>query len=309
MEYQIGKPEGHSTSNLAHADARMGARYEVGRGGLELTTGHGMVRNTGMEYRTAPTADPVTGHTFSTEAGLPVPGGRPRPHDMVEIGGMKVKVEQAVRFGMIADPFNAAPAQALNAPLNAPQHVVQADQSGALEAPENAAESFTADVLPRLSPATVSSLEADLTTGFFTEKTLDYLELEGRQSPQALDAVRDAYAAKITAATGLDEHDLHDLWQNDPARFAAAAGAMMKTGDTSAFQSLAEQADAAAYRPLDDAAATVAWRSPDFPQALIDAGLEPVFEGGEIAVNIPGRGVMKWTDAVSQGVVRVSRFA
>ncbi|WP_394177414.1 hypothetical protein [Yoonia maritima] len=50
-----------------------------------------------------------------------------------------------------------------------------------------------------------------------------------------------------------------------------------------------------------------AWRLADFPQALIDAGLEPVFDGGVVSINIPGRGVVKWTDAVSQGLVKVSR--
>jgi hypothetical protein len=48
-------------------------------------------------------------------------------------------------------------------------------------------------------------------------------------------------------------------------------------------------------------------RTPDFPQALLDAGIEPIYEGGELAITIPGRGVVKWSDAVSQGLVKVSR--
>ncbi len=58
---------------------------------------------------------------------------------------------------------------------------------------------------------------------------------------------------------------------------------------------------------MDKDAAMTAWRLADFPQALIDAGLEPVFDGGVVSINIPGRGVVKWTDAVSQGLVKVSR--
>ena len=51
-----------------------------------------------------------------------------------------------------------------------------------------------------------------------------------------------------------------------------------------------------------------AWQDADFPQALVAAGLEPVFDGGELAINVPGHGVVKWTEAVQRGLVKVSRF-
>lgn len=143
--------------------------------------------------------------------------------------------------------------------------------------------------------------------GQFSEKTLDYLMLEGGQSAEALGAVRDAYAAKVTAATGMDEVELQEMWQDNRAGFNAAVSEMLKTGSTAAFQALASQADQAAWTPLGTNDAANAWRDADFPQALLDAGLEPIFDGGEVSVNIPGKGVMKWSDAVAQGVVKVSR--
>ena len=105
----------------------------------------------------------------------------------------------------------------------------------------------------------------------------------------------------------MDEDELQDLWNDDRAEFAKAAAELMRTGSTSAFQTLAARADAAAWTPLDTDAALTAWRSPDFPQALMDAGLEPSFDGGEVSITIPGRGLVKWSDAVSQGLVKVSR--
>jgi hypothetical protein len=304
MEYRHGVTDANqTTSNLAQG-GRMGFTATVGQGSIEVTSGHGMTQSKGVEYHTTPSADALTGYTFSTEAGHPVPAGGPRLHDMVNIGGMKVKVAQAIRDGLIPDPSRMAPAQPQSAPYSAPHadpHV------NPYAAPESLADGFTADVLPRVSPATINSIEADLAEGQFSEKTLDYLMLEGNQSPQALAAVRDAYAAKVTAATGMTEAELQDVWQSDRKSFNAAVSEMLKTGSTAGFQALAEQADAAAWTPLETDAALTAWRSPDFPEALIDAGLEPIFDGGEVSINIPGKGIVRWTDAVRKGLVGVSR--
>ncbi|GAA6203175.1 hypothetical protein [Aquicoccus sp. SU-CL01552] len=314
MEYRHNvDPANPSGSNLASRP--MGFTATVGQGSLEVVGGHGIRQSGGLEHTVAPTADPATGLTFSTEAGLPVPGGNPRPNDLVEIGGIRVKVSQAVRDGLIADPAKAAPTQPLSTPHSghnaAPQGNPHAAPEGAVEAPESAADAaadnFTAEVLPRVSPATISSLEADLNEGRFSEKTLDYLMLEGGQSAEALGAVRDACAAKVTAATGMDEAELQELWQDNRPAFNAAVSEMLKTGSTAAFQDLAAQADAAAWTPMAPDEATEAWKSQDFPQALLDAGLEPVFDGGEVAINIPGMGVVPWTEAVQRGLVKVSR--
>jgi hypothetical protein len=270
---------------------------------MEMTVGHGLTRQTGMEVTSAPAADAVTGLVFSTEAGFPVPATGPRMHDMVEIGGMKVKVGNAIRDGLIADPAKSpeqAPAQARQA---APQVAPQA----APEASPSLADEFSESILPRVSPATVDSISADLIEGTFSDKTLDYLSLEGGLSAGEMGAVRDAFAAKITAATGMDEGELQDLWQSDRKGFAAALGETMKTGSTAAFQALAAQADAASFTPLSTEEAINVWQDAEFPQALIDAGLEPIFDGGQMAINIPGRGIVPWTEAVQRGFVRVSR--
>ncbi|MBY6043627.1 hypothetical protein [Phaeobacter italicus] len=306
MEYRHNvDPANPSGSNLASGP--MGFTATVGGGSLEVTSGHGMTRSGGVEHTVRPTADPSTGLTFSTEAGLPVPGGNPRPHDLVEIGGIKVKVAQAVRDGLIMDPSRGL----LNAPESghnaAPQVTPHAAPEGAVEAPESVADSFTNDVLPRVSPSTISSIEADLNEGQFSEKTMDYLMLEGGQSAEALSAVRDAYAAKVTAATGMDEAELQELWQDNRPAFNAAISEMLKTGSTAAFQDLAAQADAAAWTAMSTDEATDAWKSQDFPQALLDAGLEPSFEGGVVSIKIPGMGVVPWTEAVQRGLVKVSR--
>lgn len=294
-------PANPSGSNLASGP--MGFTATVGGGSLEVTSGHGMTRSGGVEHTVRPTADPSTGLTFSTEAGLPVPGGNPRPNDLVEIGGIKVKVAQAVRDGLIMDPSRGL----LNAPESGHNANPHAAPEGAVEAPESVADSFTNDVLPRVSPSTISSIEADLNEGQFSEKTMDYLMLEGRQSAEALSAVRDAYAAKVTAATGMDEAELQELWQDNRPAFNAAISEMLKTGSTAAFQDLAAQADAAAWTAMSTDEATDAWKSQGFPQALLDAGLEPSFEGGVVSIKIPGMGVVPWTEAVQRGLVKVSR--
>lgn len=188
-----------------------------------------------------------------------------------------------------------------------PQVTPHAAPESAVEAPESVADSFTNDVLPRVSPSTISSIEADLNEGQFSEKTMDYLMLEGGQSAEELSAVRDAYAAKVTAATGMDEAELQELWQDNRQAFNAAASEMLKTGSTAAFQDLAAKADAAAWTAMGTDEATEAWKSQDFPQALLDAGLEPSFEGGVLSINIPGMGVVPWTEAVQRGLVKVSR--
>ncbi|WP_375699066.1 hypothetical protein [Pseudophaeobacter sp. TrK17] len=307
MEYRHGVTDASNPSGSNLASRPMGFTATVGGGSLEVTSGQGMTRSGGIEHTVRPTADPTSGLTFSTEAGLPVPGGNPRPNDLVEIGGMRVKVAQAVRDGLIMDPSRGA----LNAPESRHNTALQgnphAADEGAVEAPESVADSFTSDVLPRVSPATIASLEADLNEGQFAEKTMDYLSLEGGQNTQALGAVRDAYATKVTAATGMDEAELQDLWNSNRPAFNAAVSEMLKTGSTAAFQDLAAQADAAAWTAMDSEAATEAWKSPDFPQALIDAGLEPVFDGGVVSINIPGMGVVPWAEAVQRGLVKVSR--
>ncbi|SFR33228.1 hypothetical protein SAMN04488005_0457 [Yoonia tamlensis] len=305
MEYRHGVEDANqSTSNLMTRTS--GFTAVVGGGSLEVTAGHGMTVQRGIEHSTVPQAN-AQGLVFSTEAGTPVPGGKPRPNDLVEIGGMKVKVAQAVRDGLIADPATAAMQAPYSAPNVNPQVQQQVPQGEPQQAPQSAADDFTSHVLPNVSPATVNSIEADLMEGVFSEKTTDYLMLEGGLNHSALAGVRDAYAAKITAATGLNEGELEQAYNSDREGFAKAVSELMKTGSTSAFQSIAQQAEAAAWTPLDTDAAMTAWQSPDFPQALIDAGLEPVFDGGEVSINIPNRGVVKWTDAVAQGLVKVSR--
>jgi hypothetical protein len=264
MEYRHGITDVQQTSsNLAPATNRMGFTATVGGGSLEVTSGHGMTQSRGIEYTNAPQADTATGLVFSTEAGSPVPAGGPRPIDMVEIGGMRVKVAQAVRDGLIPDPSRIAPAQPQIAPQNAFQGVPQGYPQQAPEvAPESAADTFTNEVLPRVSPATSNSIEADLMEGTFSEKTLDYLQLEGGMNAAGLEGVRDAYAAKITAATGMDEGELEDMYNQDRAGFAKAVSEMMKTGSTTAFQNLAAQADSAAWTALDTDEAAAAWGAP-----------------------------------------------
>lgn len=105
----------------------------------------------------------------------------------------------------------------------------------------------------------------------------------------------------------MDEAELQDLWQDNRQSFNAAVSEMLKTGSAAAFQDLAAQADAAAWTPMGTSTATEAWKSLDFLQALIDAGLEPVFDGGVVSINIPGMGVVPWTEAVHRGLVNVSR--
>ncbi|WP_342070965.1 hypothetical protein [Yoonia algicola] len=311
MEYQTHSSAQNGqttdTSGLAKV-SDLGARYEVGRGSIEMTTGYGMTAQRGQEYTIKPEVDPLTGLTFTTAAGLPVSNGQPRMTDLVDVGGFKVQVGQAIRDGLIPNPFKLGDAQR-------PQVATAQLSSDAVDGPAmvnpegepSLADTFTADVLPRVSPATTNSIMADMMAGQFSEKTMDYLQLEGGMSAQGLEGVRDAFAGKVTAATGMDEGELADLWKSDRKAFSQAVSEMMKTGSTSAFQSLAAQADAAAYVPLSNDAAMDAWRSADFPQALMDAGLEPIFDGGVVSINIPGRGVVSWIDAVSQGLVKVSR--
>ncbi|MEM6960164.1 MAG: hypothetical protein AAF550_00300 [Myxococcota bacterium] len=307
MEYRHGADaDNPSGSNLAPSN-KMGFTATVGSGSMEMTVGHGMKHEPGNEHTAAPSADAATGYTFMTEAGHPVPAGGPRPHDLVEIGGMKVKVAQALRDNLIPDLSQARPQTQQSPAEVAPQVNPQADREAAPEADERLADAFTAEVLSRVSPATTESLMADLLEGTFSEKTTDYLQLEGGQSLSGLESVRDAYATKVTEATGMDETELQELWQSDRKAFAEAAQELLRTGNTSAFVDLASTAQQAVYTALSTDEAMTAWRSADFPQALMDAGLEPVFDGGEVSVNIPGRGVVKWTDAVTQGLVKVSR--
>ena len=196
----------------------------------------------------------------------------------------------------------------VSAPFGNPQGNPQTGEEVSPESSESLADSFSSEVLPRVSPATTASIEADLNEGCFSEKTIDYLRFEGGQSTASLNAVRDAYAAKVSAATGLDEGELQELWQFNRPGFNAAVSDMLKTGSTVAFQELASQVDAVNWSQVDTETATEAWRSPDFPQALIDAGLEPVFEGGVVSVKIAGMGVVPWSEAVQRGLVKVSRY-
>jgi hypothetical protein len=100
---------------------------------------------------------------------------------------------------------------------------------------------------------------------------------------------------------------LAEIYQADRAGFAKAAQELLTTGKTTAFQALAEAYSDASYTPLSTDEAMTAWQDADFPQALIDAGLEPIFEGGDLAINIPGMGVVPWAEAVQRGLVKVSR--
>jgi len=45
----------------------------------------------------------------------------------------------------------------------------------------------------------------------------------------------------------------------------------------------------------------------DFAAALYAADIVPDFSGNELAINVPGHGVVKWTEAVQRGLVKVSR--
>jgi hypothetical protein len=311
MEYHT-HPSAHNgqtqdTSGTAPAGSSSFS-YQVGRGGLEITAGRGMTAQTGHEYSTAPTPDAVTGLTFKTTAGSPVPATGPRMTDLVIVGGMDVLVGQAIRDGLIPSPFNQGTTQRPQVALDAPQpYTAEATQNASEAVAYDASEDFSQNILPSVSPATTASLEADLMEGEFSEKTMDYFQLEAHLSAGDMGTVRDAYAAKVATATGMDEAELQDLWNGDRAGFAKAASEMLKTGSTSAFQTLAERADAASYVPLSNDEAEQAWRSPDFPQALIDAGLKPSFDGGVVSINIPNRGLVTWADAVAQGLVTVSR--
>lgn len=144
--------------------------------------------------------------------------------------------------------------------------------------------------------------------GQFSEHTLDLLQLEGALPLSELSATRDAFEAKVTAATGMDASELEELYESDRAGFAMAAQELLKTGSTSAFQALADRARDAAYVPLGTEQAMTAWMHEDFPQALRAAGIEPNFDGPELAIEVPGRGVVKWADAVRLGLVKVSRL-
>lgn len=299
--------EAESSSNLA-TPTMTGPRFEWGTGGVEIIAGHSMTRNAPAEVTSAPTVDPTTGLTFKTKAGFPVPAGGPRYNDLVEIDGMWAEVGNAIRDGLIPDPSQARshpPAQAHQA---APQVNPAVGQSAAEEAPYDASEDFGTNILPNVSQATMSSLEADLAEGQFSEKTKDYLTLEANLTADEMDNVRDAYAAKVTAATGLDEAELEDLWNNDRASFNAAVNEMLKTGSTSAFQALAEQADAVSYTPMNADEATTVWTHEDFPAALTAAGIKPNFSGPELTIEVPGKGTVLWSDAVRFGYVKVSRY-
>ena len=72
-----GNPEASAT-NLSPSSSS-GARYEVGRGSIEITAGYGMTRSEGAEYTNAPTPDIETGLTFKTQSGAPVPNGHAKP--------------------------------------------------------------------------------------------------------------------------------------------------------------------------------------------------------------------------------------
>lgn len=311
MEYRHGVDDQTQTNSTSNIMPRThGFTATVGKGGYELVAGQGMTQSRGIDHHTAPVAD-AQGLVFTTEAGSPVPGGKPRPHDLVEVGGYMVKVSQAVRDGLIADPdktvFNASTVN-LQAPTQAPQQApTQTQQQAPEQAPYDASEDFRENILPTVSPATTASIEADLMTGEFSQKTLDYLALEANLGANDMTTVRDAYATKIMGATGLGIDDLQAVQQSNPQGFAKAVTEMMRTGSTDGFQSFAQQADDVAFTPLDTDAAMTAWQDPGFPQALIDAGLEPSFDGGVVSINIPGRGLVKWTDAVQQGFVSVDR--
>lgn len=156
MEYRHGVEDANqSTLNLAQRTS--GFTAVVGRGSLEVTAGHGMVRDAGMEHSTVP-QDNAQDLIFSTEAGTPVPGGKPRPTDLVEIGGMKVKVAQAVRDGLIADPATAAMQAPYSAPNMNPQLRQQQPQGAPEQAPYDASEDFSSNILPNVSPAKSTAL-------------------------------------------------------------------------------------------------------------------------------------------------------
>ncbi len=311
MEFQRsakGMQPAPSTSNLASPNKPLGFKAEVGKGSIEVMAGRGRTVQTGRETSTTPQPS-ASGLTFSTEMGSPVPNGIPRPHDLVEIGGMKVKVGQAMRDGLIPADLNAAVAPSpFQAPVSEP---VSAPVSEPVSEPEHdtydVSTDFQTHIVPALSPTTMDAIEADMMAGEFTDQTQGYLAFEGNLTPSEMSNVRDAYAAKITAKTGMDEAELQAAHQVDPKGFAKAVSAMLKTGDMTGFDSIAQRAEASAWTALDNDAAMDAWKDPGFPQALIDAGLEPEFKGGEVSVNIPGKGLVKWTDAVAQGYVKVSR--
>ena len=189
-----GNPEASAT-NLSPSFSS-GARYEVGRGSIEIIAGYGMTRSEGVEYTNAPTPDIETGLTFKTQSGAPVPNGQPRMDDLVMIGGMPVRYGQAIRDGLVRNPAALSAGEARGGPVSASQSHTQVTpqpaENASPEATQSLADNFSSEVLSRVSSATVASLDADLKEGHFSEKTLDYLQLEGGQNLASLSAVRDA---------------------------------------------------------------------------------------------------------------------
>lgn len=299
-----------TTSPLADTHTPTGATYTVGGTGHSWVNGQGITAHTGTTHMASPEAD-ATGYVFSTPGGAPIPAGGPRPGDMVEIGGTRTTVEVAIRAGLIDDvlsPGYQAPQRASQGPNAAPagDHA----QAG-VQASDDASYDITADyaqhIAPNLSPQAQDALTADFAEGEFSEKTRQHLALEGNLTEPEMESVRAGYVDKVSTATGLDEAELEQLYNSDRQAFTAAITTMLKTGSTAAFQTLANTAAEPSYTPLSTDEASNAWRSHDFPQALYDANLEPTFPNGVLHVTLPGYGSVKWTDAVAQGLVTVSR--
>lgn len=303
--YTVKGPAPTNTDTPTEDDLK--PRMEWGTGGTEWSPDRGIQRTAGGEFSAAPIADPNTGYIFKTEAGAPVPATGARMHDLVVIEGMPVKVAVAVRLGLIPDPSRGA-VQAPQAAHNAPQQVIQqATQEATPEAAEGLAEAFTNEVMPSLSRQVQDMLVNDLSQGIFSERTTDNLQLETSLPLSELSNIRDAYAEKVTTATGMSEAELEVLFKGNPNGFAQAARDMLKTGSTAAFERLADADYASSFTPLSTDDALTAWQDAEFPRALIEAGIEPVFGGDELSIVIPGKGTVTWTEAVRRGYVKVSR--
>lgn len=302
-----------SSSPLAAAPAE--AKVTVGRTGLTSMGGRDPVQDFSGSYTTAPTTDRSTGYEFKTKGHGPIPAGGPRGTDLVTVGGMDLEVQTAIQLGLIDDVLRPGYQPR---PFSEPQGFTDQDLNDAPIRDEDAerfevgdelsdADLFSQHIASSLSPQAMQMLEADIEDGELSDLTKNYFALEAGLDQGMLDDVHSSFVSKACNASGLTASELSHFYEIDRKGVTAAIMQMVRTGDTSGFAEMGEQADAASRIPLGRDEAAEVWRDAEFPQALIDAGLEPVFEGGAVSINIPGRGTVRWTDAVRQGLVQVSR--
>lgn len=301
-----------------------------GRGGMEFSPGYGPVRQAfSGEYTIAPEASP-NGVTFSTTTGAPVPGGIPRPFDMVEINGQKVEVHVAQRMGLLTSDFRFPGADAEQAfvtrqapttrvqaaaPVTHEAETTTAGETSTTAEAVQAAETFQAVTLRQVSPQAVQGLMDDLLTGALSEKTTDLFQLEGATSLPEMGRIVDGYAAKVSQATGASLDQINGWFESNPEAAGKAAQELLSTGRMDGFKALASSGPAAseafstAFTEMapDEAATVYQTAQEPFLRALIEAGIEPDFRPDGIYIAVPGKGVMRWEDAVRNGYAKVSK--